>query len=171
MFALLSQTASLAWPYVSRMETGAIPKDILGELAIGTRPTGRPLLRFKDVCQRDMKAGNVNPAGWEGVSAHQSQWRLAFKAGIQACEERRAEQRDEKRGCWRLRAASYPYPPSQARNSSATTARTACRCRIGLHSQRKRSNSITHWLNLGADSIVSRDRWMPTTSTNLKGQC
>ena len=84
--------------HVSRMEDGTIPKDILGELAIGTRPTGRPLLRFKDVCQRDMKAGNVNPAGWEGVAAYRSQWRLALKAGIQACEERRAEKRDEKRG-------------------------------------------------------------------------
>ena len=151
------------------MEDGTIPRDILyGELATGTSPTGRPPLRFKDVCKRDMKAGNINPAGWEAVATDRRHWRLDDKAGIQACEERRAEQRDERRERWRLRAASYPYPPSQTRNSSETTARRACRCRIGLYSQRRRCNSITHSLNLGADSIVSRDRRVPTTSTNRK---
>ena len=115
-----------------------------------------------------MKAGNINPAGWEAVATDRRHWRLDDKAGIQACEERRAEQRDERRERWRLRAASYPYPPSQTRNSSAATVRRACRCRIGLYSQRRRCNSITHSLNLGADSIVSRDRRVPTTSTNRK---
>ena len=33
-----------------------IPKDILyGELATGTRPIGRPILCFKDVCKRDQR--------------------------------------------------------------------------------------------------------------------
>ena len=80
------------------MEDGTIPRDILyGELATGTSPTGRPLLRFKDVCKRDMKADNINPAGWEAVATDRRHWRLDDKAGIQACEERRAEQRDERR--------------------------------------------------------------------------
>ena len=76
------------------MEDGTIPGDILyGELATGTKPTARPPLRFK----RDVKAGNINPAGWEAVAADRRHWRLDDKAGIQAGEERRAEQRDEKR--------------------------------------------------------------------------
>lgn len=42
---------------------GGIPKDVpYGELSTGTRPTGRPTLRFKDVCQRYLKAGNINLA-------------------------------------------------------------------------------------------------------------
>ena len=60
------------------MDDGRIPKDILyGELATGTRPTGRPNLRFKDVCKRDLKAGNINLAGWEALAADGSHWRLA----------------------------------------------------------------------------------------------
>ena len=42
-------------------------KDVLdmlyGELATGSRPAGRPTLRFKDVCKRDLNAGNTNPVG------------------------------------------------------------------------------------------------------------
>ena len=45
-------------------QDGRIPKGILkGELATGTRPTGRPTFRFKDLCQRYLKAGNINLAG------------------------------------------------------------------------------------------------------------
>ena len=40
--------------HVRRMEDGRIPKYILyGELALGRRTTGRPHLRYKDVCLRD----------------------------------------------------------------------------------------------------------------------
>ena len=38
------------------MKDGRIPKDLLfGELATGTRPLGRPSLRFKDICKQDLK--------------------------------------------------------------------------------------------------------------------
>ena len=41
--------------FVTRMEDGRIPKELLyGELATGKRPTGRPQLRFKDVCKQDL---------------------------------------------------------------------------------------------------------------------
>ena len=43
------------------MKDGRIPKDILyGELAVGKRPRGRPQLRNKDVCKRDMKALEID---------------------------------------------------------------------------------------------------------------
>ena len=123
MFALLSQRRLRWLGHVSRMDDGRIPKDLLyGELATGLRPTGRPTLRFKDVCKRDMKVGNINLAGWKALAADRSHWRLAVKVGTQACEERREEQWDERRERRRLRAASVQYPQSQARNSSATTA-------------------------------------------------
>ena len=42
--------------HVKRMDPGRILKDLLyGELAEGSRHAGRPKLRFKDVCKRDMK--------------------------------------------------------------------------------------------------------------------
>ena len=43
-------------------EDGRIPKDILyGQLAVGKRPRGRPQLRYKDVCKRDMRALEIDP--------------------------------------------------------------------------------------------------------------
>ena len=54
LHALISQRRFLRWlGHVTRMEDGRIPKDMLySELCLGTRPTGRPALRFKDVCKR-----------------------------------------------------------------------------------------------------------------------
>ena len=49
-----------------------------------------PVLRYKDVCKRDMKTGNINLANWEATAADRSSWRLAVKAGIQ---NKRAEER------------------------------------------------------------------------------
>ena len=44
--------------HVRRMEDGRIPKDILyGEMALGRRTTGRPHLRYKDVCVMAGMAG------------------------------------------------------------------------------------------------------------------
>ena len=56
--------------HVSRMGNGRIPRDIFyGELATGSRSAGRPNLRFKDVCKRDLKAGDINPTVWEALRA------------------------------------------------------------------------------------------------------
>ena len=54
LFALLSQR---------RMKDGRIFKGTLyRELSTSTRPTGRLILRFRDVCKCDMKTGSINPA-------------------------------------------------------------------------------------------------------------
>ena len=77
MFALLNQKW-LGWlGHVSGM------KDILySELTTGTRPLGRPSLRFKVDCKRDLKAGNINPTHWEAIAADRNHWRLAEKTGV-----------------------------------------------------------------------------------------
>ena len=102
---------------------------------------GRPTLRFKDVCKRDLKAGNINLAGREALAADRSHWRLAVKAGTQACEERREEQWDERRERRRLRAASTPTEPST--EFICNNCNQACRSRIGLYSHSRRCNSTT----------------------------
>ncbi|XP_022797664.1 craniofacial development protein 2-like [Stylophora pistillata] len=57
MFTLIRQRRLRWLGHVYRMEDGRIPKDLLyGELESGSRPIGRPKLRFKDVCKRDMLA-------------------------------------------------------------------------------------------------------------------
>jgi len=49
MYTLLRQRRLRWLGHVHRMKDGRIPKDLLyGELAEGKRPTGRPLLRYKD---------------------------------------------------------------------------------------------------------------------------
>ena len=112
MFAILSQKRLRWLGHVRRMQYGRIPKGIqYGELATGSRPAGRPVLRYKDVCKRDMKTGNINPADWEATAADRSSWRLAVKAGIQTSELKREEQWEEKRQRRRQRAASASTEP------------------------------------------------------------
>ena len=50
LYTLLKQRRMRWLGHVTRMEDGRIPKDLLyGKLATGKRPTGRPLLHFKDI--------------------------------------------------------------------------------------------------------------------------
>ena len=58
MYTLLRQRRPRWLGHVRRMEDGRIPKYILyGELALGRRITGRPHLRYKDVCMRKRYEG------------------------------------------------------------------------------------------------------------------
>ena len=42
---------------------------LYGELATGSRPAGRPVLLYTDVCKQDLKARDINPADWEAAAA------------------------------------------------------------------------------------------------------
>ena len=68
---LLYRQRRLRWlGHVRRMEDGRIPKDILyGQLVLGRRATGRPHLRYKDVCVRYMKAVDIDTMSSEGIAA------------------------------------------------------------------------------------------------------
>ena len=69
MVGLLSQRRLRWLGHVKRMDPGRIPKDILyGELAEGTRQTGRPHLRFKDICKRDLKIASIDPNSVENMA-------------------------------------------------------------------------------------------------------
>ena len=62
------------------MEDGRTPKYIIyGEMALGRRTIGRPHLRYKDVCVRDMKAVDIDTMSLEGLAADRSKWRSALK--------------------------------------------------------------------------------------------
>ena len=61
MFTLLRQRRLRWLGHVHRMPDGRIPKDLLyGELAAGSRRTGRPQLRYRDVVKREMKAVGID---------------------------------------------------------------------------------------------------------------
>ena len=61
MYIILKQKRMRRLGHVSRVKDRRIYEDLLyGELATGKRPTGRPQLRFKDICKRDLKALPIN---------------------------------------------------------------------------------------------------------------
>ena len=65
-------------PYGTRSLTKAIP---LRELWEGTRRVGWPLLRFKDVCKRDLRLAELNPNTWEVLAQDRAAWRHDVKEG------------------------------------------------------------------------------------------
>ena len=98
MFTLLTQRWMRWLGHVVRMVDGRIPKDLLyGELTEGKRPTGRPQLRYKDVCKRDLKAMGINLNTWETVASDRTAWRQTVQKGIFQHEETLAQQSEAKR--------------------------------------------------------------------------
>ena len=82
--------------HVHRMDDGRIPRDVMyGELASGRRPTGRPAVRFKDVCKRDLKLTGIDPYTWESLADDRSGWRHAVR---ESGEVRKRETNSWRRG-------------------------------------------------------------------------
>ena len=123
------------------MEDGRIPNDMLyGEIATGSRPTGRPILGYKDVCKRDLRAGDIAPTDLEALAADPSVWRLITKSAVVKIEQKLKEQHEMKRQRRRVRAASdtlddtaFVWP----------TCKKTCRSGIGLNSHSRRCSSTT----------------------------
>ncbi|XP_066282992.1 uncharacterized protein [Branchiostoma lanceolatum] len=98
MFTLLRQRRLRWLGHVRRMEDGRIPKDLLyGELISGKRRTGRPQLRFKDVCKRDLKALDINTEHWEDLASDRSRWRCTLFRQLKSGEIRLMHSAEEKR--------------------------------------------------------------------------
>ena len=75
MYTLLKQRRMPWLGHVVGMNDGRIPKDLLyGYLAQGKHLTGRPHLRYKDFCKRDLKAMDVKLTTWEAVASDQAAW-------------------------------------------------------------------------------------------------
>ena len=114
MFALLTQRYLHWFGHVSHMQDSWIPKDVLyGEYATGSRPAGRPVLWFKDICKQDLQAGNINSVGWEVVAADSISWRLVIKAGIWMSEQWREDQ-------WEVSRDQHPW--NQVQTTPVVTA-------------------------------------------------
>ena len=140
LFALLSQRRLCWYGHVRRMKDGRIPKDTLyGELATGTRPTGMPILRFKDVCKRDMKTGSINPANWETQVADRSSWRTAIRTRISTNERRRREPYEEKNEHKKQMAEATSEPG--AKTFKCSNCNRVCGSRIGLYSHNRRCSN------------------------------
>ena len=135
MFAILT-TRRLRWlGHVSRMDDGRIPKDLLfGELASGTRPTGHPAFRFKDVCKRDLKAGNFDASNLETAALDRVSWRSTIRRVVAASEKGRIIRWQEKRARRKERTelvSTTAQAVGQQRFICITCGRS-CSSRIGL---------------------------------------
>ena len=144
MYALLTKRRLRWLGHVTRMHDGRLPKDILyGELATGSKPTGRPTLRYKDVRKRDLKAGGIAPAGFEALVADRSGWRYTTESAIKTAEQKREEQWEEKRARRRQRAETDTAPLDDNVFTCSNCNRMICRSRIGLYSHSRRCSSTT----------------------------
>ena len=71
------------------LEDGQIPKDIFNDqLALGKRPQAHPQLRYKDICERDMKVLDINTEIWEDTAANRNSWRCLLKTLMKTGEEK-----------------------------------------------------------------------------------
>ena len=102
MYALLTKRRLRWLGHVMRMHDGRLPKDILyGELATGYRPTGRPMLRCRDL-KRDRRVALRHRAlkHWQRTAVVGD----TTKSAIKTAEQKRGEQWEEKRTRRRQRA-------------------------------------------------------------------
>ena len=73
----------LRWAgHVNRMPNHRIPRLLMhGVLEEGSRQTGRPRLRFKDVMKRDLKDFSITPESWTLLSKDRPNWRSRLHGG------------------------------------------------------------------------------------------
>ena len=137
-----------------------MPKDMLyGELATGSRPAGRPTLRYKDVCKRNLRAGDIAPTDLEALAADRNVWRLTTKSAAVKIEQKLKEQHEMKRQRRRVREASDTLDDKAF---VCPTCKNTCLSRIRLYSHSRRCSSTTEWRPRRKPNVF-RDRRMPTS--------
>ena len=135
MYTLLKQRRLRWLGHISRMEDGRIPKDILyGELAMGKRPTGRPHMRYKDVCKQDLKILAIDADTWGAVAADRCSWREVVKNGLLQFENRLIQRVEEKR-LYTREQSLLVRPPSYFICEHCFR---DCHSRVGLYSDQRR---------------------------------
>ena len=134
-YTLLRQRRLRWLGHVRRMEDDRIPKDILyGELALGRRTTGRPHLRFKDVCVRYVNALDIDIMSCESLAADRTQWRSALKQHLKTGEDKLVTATADKRAR-RKEGSSSIRPESTHR---CVICDKDCLSHIGLFTHKRR---------------------------------
>ena len=71
------------------MSDERIPKVLLyGELVGGKRNVGRPRLRYKDACKRDLRTIGIGVDEWEKLSDDRVEWRALLIQRLSQSEMR-----------------------------------------------------------------------------------
>ena len=111
MPALLSHRRLRWLGHVHRMDLHRLPRETLyGELRDGARRVGRPQLRFKDVCKRDMKGAQINADTWEALAKDRDTWHHKVKEGVHSAEQTARNQVASKGAARKERTASASTP-------------------------------------------------------------
>ena len=119
------------------MDAGRIPKDLLyGELVEGKRPVGRPKLRYKDICKRDLKALDINLDTWEDAATDCTAWRRTIEGGLSRFEETLAQR--SVAGRLRRKNKAQNPPDGPAAVFPCAKCGRDCKSRIGLFSHTQR---------------------------------
>ena len=119
------------------MEDGQIPKDILyRELPSGQRSTDHPQLRYKDACNRDMKALNININSWEDLATDCTSWRSMLHKQLQSGKKKLTVVAAEKRAHKMEMAANRPESMHRCNLCNRD-----CHSHIGLYSHRRHCSS------------------------------
>ena len=135
MYSILKERRLRWLGHVTRMNDGRIPKDLLyGELSSGKRAVGRPLLRYKDVCKRDLQAIRLDLNTWEGLDQDRNAWRHAIHEGLDQFEASVAEKQDV---LHQRRKASNLEPQAATHHTCSVCGRD-CHSRIGLLSHSRK---------------------------------
>ena len=73
------------------MDDDRVPTLLLfSELASGSRPVGRPKLRFKDIMKKDLKSGSVLGT-WSNSVCNRKEWRAITETICMPYDDRRSE--------------------------------------------------------------------------------
>ena len=106
-------------------------KLLFGELTIGTRTVGRPLLRWKDSFKDTLKQSNISTTHWQDTATDRSAWRRSIHDGLVLYDDSRRERNAAKRA--RRHAA---------RNATSSASQDAYMCRQTRHCGRTCSSRI-----------------------------
>ena len=140
MYTQLKQRRMRWLGHVVRMDAGRIPKDLLyGELAQGKRPRGRPQLRYKDVCKRDIKALSIDQNTWEAIALERSTWRRTVRSGLSLFEDSLSQLQEERRA---RRKATTAQPYKEVSKFICAICHRDCHSRNGLISHSRRCNRV-----------------------------
>ena len=132
-------TINLNKTNVIARDASQVSSVMINDYTSGARPVGCPALRFKDACNRDMNACDINPKGWETVAEDRTAWRQATRRGIERADEKKHQHAAEKRMQRKQKAA---LPPMSSCFVCFGCGKD-CHSRIGLHSHSGRCQNLT----------------------------
>ena len=72
-------------------------ESLKGSLVLGSSPVGRPKLRFRDVCKRDMLATGLPANNWELLAEDRVKWKTPCSQALRAGERKLKAEADIKR--------------------------------------------------------------------------